>query len=189
MSTQVEDMLGDVSQGTAAAALTYEEVRNTAYKAYFFSRSADDVLCMRLQVPHGWQLDTNVEVHIHWAPMVDPSSSPQVVVFDGYYWWAKHGTVIPELASWTAWPKVTPNVVTGDAFKPKMTSLFTVDPPAGAAVSDFLLVYVRRPGASDAADTYETSKAVGTAAANVMLLGIDAHYERGRHGLPQEAPL
>lgn len=189
MTYQVEDLLGDVSQGTQTAALTYEAFRDTAYKAYFFSHSTDDSLHMRFQVPHGWQLGTNFGLHIHWAPMVDPSASPQVVVFDGYYVFCKLGEVIPALTSWTAWTKVKVNVVTGDAFKPKLTDLAVIIPPAGAAVSDFILIYLRRPGSTDSEDTYETSKAGGTAAANVMLLGVDLHYHRDRNGLLQASAI
>jgi len=187
---QIEDLLGDVSQGTAAAALTYEAFRDTPHKMYFFAHNADDTLHCRLQLSHGWQLGTNVEVHLHWIPMVDPSSSPQNIIIDGYYYWAKYDEVIPELASWTAIsPKITIPVVTGDAFKHKRTTIFTATPPAGALVSDVLLIYLRRPGASDGDDTYSTSKAAGTATANMRLLYVDGHFHKGRHGLPQASPL
>ena len=185
MAYQVEDLLGDVSQGTQTASLTYEAYRNTAYKAYFFSHNADDSLHMRFQLSHGWQLGTNLSLHLHWAPMVDPASSPEVVVFDGYYFFAKHDVVIPELAGWTAWTKVQAQVVTGDAFKPRLAEIAQIIPPSGAAVSDFVLVYLRRPGAADAADTYKTSKGVGTNVANVMLLGVDLHLHKDRVGLLQ----
>lgn len=78
---------------------------------------------------------------------------------------------------------------TGDAFKPVMTNLTVVAPPAGASVSDFLLLYLRRPGSSDVEDTYSTNKATGTGAANVMLLGVDCHYHRDRSGLLQDNTL
>jgi hypothetical protein len=180
-----DDAFGDIAQGQATAALTYEAYRDTAYLIYCMQHNQDDTLHFRFQFPHRWKYDTNVILHIHFLPLADPASD-QDVHFDGYYAWSKiGGTAVPALTGWTTF-SVTQTISNGDVYKQKIKTLATITPPSEARESTFLLVYLRRN--SGASDTYTTSKDHGTAQANVGLLGVDVHFRLNKVGTITDIP-
>lgn len=186
-----DDLLGDVSHGiNPASSLVYEAFRNTPYLAYFFRNDAtadNDILNFRFQTTHRWNRG-DLYLHLHYVPMMNPSSSPQYIHFDGYYVFAPIGGAIPDLASWSI-IDTTDEVVTGDVYRHKIKSLATITSPGTSTLeSSFLLVYLRRHG-GDASDTYNTAKDHGTAAANVMVLGVDCHYVANKMGTYTEIPV
>ena len=180
-----DDILGDVTQGTATGALTYEQYRDTGHLAYHFRHDQDDALYHRFQFSHRWNRGA-VKPHIHWVPCVNPAS-PQVVQFYYAYAWASPGVEVPAATGWVS-AEVSATVGTSDAFKPKITALVTITPPADTPESAFLLLTVKRLGSSSGSDTYTTSKGSGTGAANVALLGVDVHYQSEKIGTTAEIP-
>ena len=182
-----DDVLGDVSQGNGAGALTYEAFRDTPYLMYFMRHDQDDSLHFRFQFPHRWKRGTDVKLHVHILPCADPASN-QDIYFDGYYAWSTvDGTTVPANASWTGF-NATEVVANGDIYKQKIVNLASITPPSGAKESAFLLVYLRRKGTS-ASDTYTTNKGGGTPAANVGLLGVDVHFQVNKIGTVTEIPV
>jgi hypothetical protein len=181
-----DDVQGPITQAGGAAALTYEAYRDTAFFTYFMRNNQDDTLFLTYQMPHSWDPTTSVKPHMHVIPMVDPAST-EVVRITGKYAWAQVGVELPADTSWTAFT-VDTNIGTTDAFKEKIIGLATVSPPASPRESNVLVLWVRRPGSSDAADTYSTGKADGTAAANLCVLSIDTHYQKQKLGSFDEIP-
>lgn len=181
-----DDVAPSLLTGKTTSALVQEAYRDTPFQAQFFQHNKDEDLSLVFQMPHKWRRDTKVFPHIHWEPQVNPAAT-QVVHFDGYWTWSEFNVATPALSGWTAF-SVTVNVGTTDAFKQKITELVPagVTPPSGAKESSCLLVYLRRN--SGATDTYTTSKATGTATANVMLVSVDAHYQSDKFGTETEIP-
>lgn len=184
-SAPYEDLQGDVSQGAANSTLTHEAFRDTPYRMYFFRHDQADTLNFRFQLPHTWDPDTSVSLHLHLVPMVDPAAD-QVVRFTGQYVWADATSAVPANAGWTTFT-VDATISPGDAFKQKFVRMFLAAPAANSYESDVLLVHLYRAGL-DAADTYTTAKVGGTAAANLGLLSADCHYQRVKLGTATPAP-
>lgn len=191
-----DDVLGEILPGLSLSAPTAEPFRDTGFVAYFFRHDQDDDLHFRFQLPHRWKAGTDVKLHIHIAPMVDPSASPQYVIWEARYAWADYGRALPAVSGWTTVEART-TVSTGDAFKATITPLFTATPPGTAKESSILCVRVRRLGSSAPStpgwtDTYTTSKASPptpvTAQANVMILSCDLHYQSEKIGTTAEIP-
>lgn len=183
-----DDVLGDVSQGTANATLTYEAFRDTTFLQYFFRHDQDDSLSMRFQFPHGVSLDASAIVvpHLHVVPMSAPAA-PENVRFTGSYAWAVHGAAIPAAVGWTAFGPILQPVAAGDAFKDMKVILADIVPPVGFKGSSILLVRVARTG-TDPGDTYTTAKGDHTAAANLGLLSFDCHYRKATEGTIVQIP-
>jgi hypothetical protein len=182
-----DDVPCRVAQAGGSSALTQEAFRDTAFFAYFMRHDQDDVLHLEWQMPHSWDPTTSVKPHIHLVPMVNPAS-PQNIRFTGKYVWAQVGVAIPADASWTAFT-VDHTVGTTDEFKQFVVGLATVAPPSNPQESNLLMMWLMRPGSSDAADTYTTSKAgAGTNAANVMVASVDAHFQKVKAGTVPEIP-
>lgn len=181
-----DDIQGSIALATGVSALTLEVYRDTPSLLYHFRHNQDDALTFVYQIPHGWNPTTSVKPHIHWIPCADPAAA-EVVRFSGQYAWTNPSTALPANASWTTFA-VSATVNPGDVFKEKITALATVAPPSGFKESAILVVYLMRPGATDAADTYTTGKGTGTAAANVALLSSDTHYQKNKTGTFAEFP-
>lgn len=182
-----DDLQGDVSQGTAAAALTYEVYRDTPFFMYFFRHNQSDSLSMRYQFPHGVHLTTAVVPHLHLIPMVSPGGTPQNLRLIGRYTWSSGGAAVPANASWTTFGPINVPIAAGDEFVPKLVDLATVTAPASMKGSDHLLVFCQRDG-TNIGDTYNTGKVGGTALANVALLSLDCHYRKATRGSLLAAP-
>jgi hypothetical protein len=181
-----DDALGDISQSISDAALTQEAYRDTAHRMYFFDYTKDEVISFRFQFPHRWNRG-EVRPHIHWIPMVSPAA-PQNVQFAYSYAWGDVGVIVPANVGWIS-AEVPAAVGVADGFKPQITSLVSITPPATAKESSFLLFTVKRLGLSSAADTYETPKVGGTITANVGLLAVDVHFQADQLGTFTEIPV
>jgi hypothetical protein len=171
-----------IEQATGAASLTVENYRDTEFVAYFMRHDQTDKISLEWQMPHGWDLQS-VRPHIHIEPMSDPAS-PQNVRFSGKYAWSQRGVATPADAAWTAFT-VDHTVDVGDEFIQRAVSFGTVAPPANAAPSDILMMWVKRLGL-DVLDTYTTNKTGGTGAANLKLSSIDAHVHVTKTGTTAE---
>lgn len=178
-----DDVLGDITQGNATAALTYEAYRDTNHLMYFFQHNQADALHMRFQMPHAWGLGI-VRPHLHFVPMVNPVA-PQVFGVKGEWAWADYGQAVPAASGWTAFA-ATATIAVDDAFKARILALGDVAPTANARGSSILLMRLYRD--QGATDTYTTSKSGGTAQANVGLLSFDVHYQKGSQGSVTEIP-
>lgn len=182
-----EDVPGDISQGTAGAALTYEAVRDTAFLTYFFRNNQLDSLSMKFQMPHAWDSSVAPVPHLHVSPQVAPSSSPQNVHLTGYWCWTDPSTAIPALTGWTTFTADL-EVATADAFKTYYVNIDNVTVPEGLKGSAMLLVYLQRDGGAGD-DTYTTNKAGGTVQANLALVSFDCHVKKIRVGSPTPVPV
>lgn len=181
-----DDVFGDISQGTAAAALVYEALRDTPFKAYYFKNNAKEALMMRFQMPHSWDATAPIYPHLHCSPQVNPAVA-QNVHLTGYYCWTNDTTAIPALVGWTPFACDLP-IGTSDAYKTFYVNLATVNPTAGLKGSALLLVYVERDGGVGD-DTYTTNKVGGTVQANLALISLDIHVKKIRIGSPTPTPI
>jgi hypothetical protein len=181
-----DDVPCRAGQAGGISALTLEDYRDTDFKAYFFRHNQDDILYLEWQMPHSWDPATSVRPHVHIIPMVNPASS-EVIRFSGKYAWSQAGVALPADVSWTPFA-VSHTVETTDEFKQAVVALATVAPPSNPKESNILLMWVMRAGLSDGADTYKTSKVLGTGAANVMVASLDAHYQKVKFGTVAEIP-
>lgn len=182
--TRHDDMLGGAQQGSVIAALTADAYRDTVFPMSFFRHDQDDTIGFTFQFSHRKKLGSALDsVHIHYVPMVAPTSSPENVYWAYQYAWAKVGDVIPAVATWTT-GNVTMPVVTADAFKHSYYTLVAnIAAPASETYSSILLFVLQWLG-TNLLDTYSTAKATppGTAQANLGLLYVDAHYITERRG-------
>lgn len=181
-----DDLQGDISQGTGAAALTYEVYRDTPFFMYFFRHGQNDTLSMRFQFPHGVDLTTPVVPHLHVIPMSSPGAAQNVRII-GQYAWAPEGVAIPANVGWTPFGPLIVPYAAADQFKETIINLATIAVPVGFRGSDILLVFVERNG-TDGTDTYNTGKAGGTATANLGLASMDVHYRKATEGSVTVAP-
>lgn len=176
------DLLGGVSAGLGAAALTTEVYRDTPLLMAFFRANQNDALSFIYQMSHQWQPGTVVRPHVHVVPMADPAATQNVYIV-GQYAWASPTRVLPANAGWTTFA-ITFAINPGDAFKVKVidtTNATGITPPAGIDESDMLCVYFSRQG-TDPLDTYSTAKSGGTASANLGLVSFDCHYQGQKIG-------
>lgn len=179
------DLQGDISLGDAVANPTYEAVRDTPFKVYWFRHDQSDEMHFRFQTTHSWDPTSALKFHLHILCGADPVAA-QNVRFAGQYAWVSAGSAVPADADWTRFT-ADATVSPGDVHKEKIVSVFTATPPASTLESAILLVFLYRD--SGAADTYTTSKGYGTAAANVGLLAADCHYQIQKTGTATEIPV
>ncbi len=176
------DLTGAVTQGNAVAALTTEAYRDTPFIMSFFRHDQNDSLSFIYQMSHEWQAGTIVRPHVHVIPMVDPVATQNVYIV-GQYSWCSGSMIMPANSGWTQFTVTVP-INPGDAFLIKIIDLtggvgFT--PPADIDESDLLCVFISRAG-TNVLDTYTTSKASGTAQANLGLCSFDCHYQGQKIG-------
>jgi hypothetical protein len=164
--------VGDVNQAAAIAALTHEEYRDTPELWYWLHRSQDDQLSIKWQMRHDW-IPSDVYPHLHLVGAAPTTGNVRVV---GRYAWSHTGDLpLPVLAGWGT-IDVTVPILDTEQWAPKIASLGPITPPVLAQKpSAFLHLWIQRPGASDALDTYDGNKPDHTAAANVGLEGLDCH--------------
>jgi len=179
-----DDIQGKVTLGDAVANPTYEAYRNTSWKTWFLRHDQADEIHLALQLPHMWNPTTDVKFHVHYIPMVNPTSA-KTFALAGTYSWAVYGEATPANSGWTPWT-ATDTIATTDAFKEKIISCFTATPPSTAKESAILLIYLKR---DTTPDTYDTDKTEGTTgAANIAILSLDAHFEKNKDGTNEEFP-
>jgi hypothetical protein len=187
-----DDILGEILPGLTTSAPSVDGYRDSGFLAYHFVHNQDDELNFRFQLSHRWKPSTPIRVHVHFIPCVNPAST-QYVVWEYRYAWANYGVEVGALAtSWTT-GEARSTIATADAFKPTITPLATVAVDANCAESSILMFRLKRLGSSAPVtpgwtDTYTTSKAYGTASANIMLLACDAHYQSEKIGTTEEIP-
>jgi hypothetical protein len=174
-----DDVFGDISQGAGVAALTYQAYRDTSFMMYFMQHNQPDALFFRYQFPHRWN-KKQVRPHLHFLPMAAGAGRFAVI---GHYVWVSVDRLVPAIAGWTAYSAYM-DLVAGDQYREKILTLAKCDPPENSKESDILLIRCVRDHAG--ADTYTTSKDHGTAAANIGLLSMDAHYQSEKSGTVQE---
>lgn len=181
MIPRYEDILGQYNLATGTSGMTLEAYRDTGFNIEFTRHDQDNVIgYFKFQMSHKKRLGTALELHVHCIPMVNPASD-QVVRFELQYSWQKAGDEFPTVSSWTT-ETADMTVTTTDAFKHKLFELkSSIAAPSSESYSSYFLCRVRRLG-TDGGDTYTTSKASGTAAANLAILGVDCHILHDRNG-------
>jgi hypothetical protein len=119
---------------------------------------------------------------MHYIPLVAPGAVKTVKMQINYQW-CPVGQELLDPTGWTSPAAVALTINPGDEFKHLLFELIhDISVPTGDGYSSILCAEVIRLGATDAADDYEAGKAVGNAAANLGLVGIDVHYESDRDG-------
>lgn len=169
------DLRGSIAQAGGSTALTFDSIRDTNMKAYYFAHNANDALYPIFQMDHGWA-GTTVHPHIHFWP---EASGTGTFALGGYYAWCVVGGTMPALASWTAWQAtypITPTLLNQHI----VLGLFEAAPPPDPGESAMLLIDLNR--LSTTTDTYDDNKASGTPTANVGLLFLDCHYQTQERG-------
>ena len=172
-----DDLYAHIDTGTGPAALTYEAYRDTGFFMRFFRHNQDDSIFMTYQMSHQWDPSTAVRPHMHYLPMANGSG---VLKFNYVYAWINTNTVLPAASGWTS-GSVTASLDASSQYSHKVLGFGTIT-PTSQLESSVLVLKVERPGASDAADTYQTSKDHGTATANVGVLFFDLHYQKIKAG-------
>jgi hypothetical protein len=174
------DMLGPAAQAGGVAALTQEGYRDTGHELLFFRHDQSDALHFQFQMSHTWKAGTAVKFHLHVVPM---SAGSGTVAFTYRYIAIGVGDEIPALATWGS-ASMTRDFTAADQHKSSIIPSISID-MTGLAESAIVLVSVAR---NPAADTYETAKVGGTAAANVAILSADLHYQIDKSGTVDEFP-
>lgn len=177
-----DDLQRGVLSSKGATAMTYEAFRDTSYFMGFFRHNADVDLSFEYQMPHSWDPRTVVRPHLHVMPMANGSGNVRI---SGIYYWSLNSVAVPAAASWSSFT-VDTAFVAADQYQHKLIAIGELSPPSGAQESDVLLLFVQRPAASDAADTYQTNKDHGTATANLGLLSADLHFQPIKRGTVTE---
>jgi hypothetical protein len=137
-----------------------------------------------MQINHNRRPGTKIhDLHMHYIPMVAPGGV-KVVRMQVSYQWCPIGVELADPTGWTTPGATSLTINPGDEFKHLIYELITtpIAVPTGDSYSSLFACQVTRLGNSDAADDYEAGKAVGTGAANLGLVFIDAHYESDRDG-------
>jgi hypothetical protein len=175
------DLQGSVSEGNAAAALTVQVYQAAGpWRGFFMRRDQPDQLDYTLQMPHQWDCRTPVRPHLHFA-----GCGPDAGTFavEGVWTWWVIGEALSPATAWTSY-SASIALATTDQYVSHALPLFTATPPAGATPSAFLLFAIQRVYAST--DTYHGDNPIGTAAANVLVKGVDAHVWGTRPGTREE---
>lgn len=134
---------------------------------WIFSAALDQEVEASFQLPHGYAEGTDVELHIHWAPMTTDNGN---VVWEYEYSAAAINGTFPAPTTSTS-----TDAADGTQYKHQVHDLVTIS-GSGLGISSMILVRIARLG-SDGADTF-----TGTAA----LLEIDLHYQINSLGSDDE---
>lgn len=173
------DLYAFIDNGTGPAQLTYEGYRDTGFFMRFFRSNQNDSIFMRYQMPHGWDPSTTVYPHMHMIPMASGSG---VIKFNyAYSWTLVNNGTLPAAVGWTS-GSVSSSFTPDHQYQQRIMSFGAITAPSGSHESAVLVFKVVRPGASDATDTYDTTKDHGTASANVGVLFFDLHYQMIKAG-------
>jgi hypothetical protein len=179
-----DDLYAAIDNGTGPAQLTYEGYRDTGFYMRFFRHNQDDAIFMRYQMSHQWDPTTAVSPHMHCVPMASGSG---VVKMNYAYSWSMVNGALSGAAGWVS-GTVSSSYTPADQYNQRIISFGLISPPATARESAILVFKVERLGASDATDTYQTSKPDGTAAANLAVLFFDVHYQKIKAGTVTQYP-
>jgi hypothetical protein len=180
-----DDLSAIINEGSGAAALTYESYRDTGFHMRFFRHNQDDNIFMTYQMPHMWNTSTSVYPHMHYIPVA--SGSGTLKFSYAYSWLMVNSGTLGAGSSWVT-GSVSASLDASLQYMQKVISFGQIVPPSNAVESCILVFKVERPGASDASDTYTTSKDHGTASANVAVLYFDLHYQKQKAGTVSQLP-
>lgn len=175
------DHFAEIHEGSGGAALTYESFRNTGFNMHFFRSNQDDKTFMVYQLPHGWN-SGSVRPHMHCVPMASGTGN---VIFEYQYYWSPINSTVGDGAMWAS-GSVTASFTPDDQYKHRALSFGTIAPSGAVGPSTMLFFAVSRPGATNAGDTYDTTKDHGTGAANLAVLYFDAHVQLMKAGTDNE---
>lgn len=179
------DLQGDITQGTASAALTYEAYRDTAHQMFWFINDQTDQIYMRYQMPHGFVIGSQVRPHVHVLP-VSTIGADQNVRMTLAYAWGETGNAIPANTGWVSADYDLPVAVAGQYIPHRLNGPLITAPAWVTGSSYLLCTWTNKVG--DAAYTYKTNKSGGTVKANLGLLGADCHVQVGGLGSVNETP-
>ena len=140
---------------------------STGVYSYAFSASAENEFWTTLQMPHGWKLGSDIEPHIHWAPMTTDTGTVRWGI--EYVWSNIDGTYGNSTIAYAE------DAADGTALKHQLADFAAVS-GTGKTLSSVLLVRLFRD-AVHGNDTF-----TGTA----MILEFDIHYEVDAFGSNSE---
>jgi hypothetical protein len=155
---------------------TEENYRDTSFPIQFLKHNLDATITGVLQMDHCWELDTEIQFHVHLLPMANGAGD---VYWTYSYYFVPLGGNLPAAASWTS-STTTTALVAGDQYDHITSNIFTFTPSGGTASSMLLFTLVRE--STNILDTYATNKDHGTAQANLGLLYVDAHHRVDKPG-------
>jgi hypothetical protein len=178
------DLLGEITQGTSSAALTYEAYRDTSHQMFFFRSDQTDQLYMRFQMPHGFVIGSQVRPHVHVLPMSTIVPTQNVRMTMAYAW--GDGYAIPANTGWTS-ADFDLNITSAMQYKAQILSGPLITATSSVIGSSFLLcTWTNKVG--DGAYTYKTDKTGGTGKANLGVLMADCHVQISTLGSINELP-
>jgi hypothetical protein len=172
-----DDAIVSTMQAIGGSALATVSYRDTGVS--MLAMAPNDVLSVFTQLPHRWNRG-QVRPHLHVIAAQVPAA-PRVVKISVKYVWALTNAALPANSGWTTLPTIDYAVVPGDEYLEKILALGTLTPPAAAKESAILVMQVSRVAAGD---TYNDG-----AAANLVLLSIDTHYQAEKLGTYPELPV
>lgn len=170
-------------QGTSTAALTTGAVRDSLFRANFFSSTQNDDVSFSYQMPHNWVIGSSVRPHLHFIPH-GTGSEDGYLVMDGYYSWTYIGNdtlQIPQQASWTYF-RTKMYISSADFFEEKVISTDYIAPPTSFTTNSYgrsahLHIFWRRPATLDSEDNFISLNPTGggVANANIQVVSFDCH--------------
>lgn len=169
-----------IQAATGTTGLTIEQYRSTGVLCLKMRHDQDDTLHLRPEMPHGWVVDSECRMHLHYTPHVTPVLD-QVVRIQYQYCWAHVNAEVPDVAGWTTgFTDIAIPASGADTFKKKLVSIFSTTPTGGGPAS-ILLARITRLSSS-ASDTFTTGSATGTQAANFVVWAVGLHVQVNRSG-------
>jgi hypothetical protein len=146
----------------------------------------DDQVSISPEVDHGWVVDTECRVHLHYTPLVTPATN-QVVRIAYSFCWAHVNQEIPAAAGWTSGTTdITIPSSGADTNQKKIASLFSTTPSGGSAASILHVKLTRL--SSSAGDSYTTPAPSGTTTANIVMWAAGVHQLVDKPGTVAELP-
>ena len=173
--TAYGDALGNVALATKVGTAT-EAYRDTTWECDFLQHNLDGELNGTLQFNHDWELDTQIDLHLHLLPMANGAGD---AYFTYQYFFCPVNATAPAAASWTSDVLAIP-LVAGDQYIHRVRDLIAHTPTSGTPSSIMMFRIIRE--STNILDTYATNKDHGTATANLGILYVDAHYRRNAPG-------
>lgn len=132
-----------------------------------FDKDTDETMFVNVQMPHGWQLGTDVHPHLHISP--NTATTGNVVWAFTYTWANVIGTSVTYGASTTV--TTTQTFTTAKQYQHLLHNLATVS-GVGKTESSVLVCSVMRD-ANASADNYDQ---------DIHMLSFDVHYRPGGLG-------
>lgn len=173
ITPRYREIQGEIFRSSGVNDFTFQPFRDTPYSMFFCRHDQNDLGNFRYAMEQDWD-GSPVEFFSRVVPVGAGSGN---VVFDGYYLWTSvEDGAMPALASWTSFRNVVA-ITAADQYRQKRVTLFTSTPGAAFRTKNTsLLIYLRRPGAADSADTYTASNPDGIQAANLGFVATRIRY-------------